>query len=251
MEKVDVKTFLDYHPNITLRESEYVTRASSCISQDNIRGWFKDIESYLKEERLFEIFKDLNRAYNGYETNFVICPKTSKVLVVKGIKNVYEIKQGEPKETVTCMFTFSAGRNTVPPMIIYPYVWVPAEVVQSVPESWGIESSQTEWMKSEVFYEYIANIFHHFLVDNNIPKPVLLFVEGHKSNLSYYLSKLCNKLGIVLIALYPNSTRILQPADVSAFKPINNGWKKGILHWRRAITNNSVAPMLKHVVDDI
>lgn len=194
------KNFLSRHPMITVRKSESVTKASSCISEDNIRGWFKDIENYL-EEGLFDVLKDSNRVFNGDETNFVLCPKTHKVLAVNGIKNVYEIDQGKAKESVSCMFTFSAGGETVPPMIIYPYVRVPAEVVQSVPASYGVGRSESGWIKSEVFYEYVANILNPFLVAKNVPKPVLLFVDGHKSHLSYCLSKLCNELGIVLIAL--------------------------------------------------
>jgi hypothetical protein len=67
----------------------------------------------------------------------------------------------------------------------------------------------------EVFYEYIANIFHSFLVSQGVIFPVALFVDGHKSHLKYQLSVLCNKLKTELIALYPNATRILQPADVA------------------------------------
>lgn len=38
---------------------------------------------------------------------------------------------------------------------------------------------------------------------------------------------------VVLIDLYPNATRILQPADVSAFRAPKNAWKEIILEWRR------------------
>lgn len=250
------KGFLSRHPNISLRESEAVTRASASLSEKDIRKWFEDITNYLRDENAIEILKDPTRVYNGDETNFVLCPKTCKVLAIKGTKNVYEVDQGKAKEAVTCMFSFSASGGIVPPMIIYPYVRVPKDIVQSVPDSWGIGHSTTGWMKSEVFYEYIANIFNPFLSDNNITKPVILFVDGHKTHLSYNLSQLCNELGIILIALYPNSTRILQPADVAAFKPIKNGWKKGVLNWRRthindAINKTNVAPILKHVIDQL
>lgn len=49
---------------------------------------------------------------------------------------------------------------------------------------------------------------------------VILFVVGHKSHMSYHISELCTELGIILTAQYPNATRILQPADVNAFKPL-------------------------------
>ena len=48
----------------------------------------------------------------------------------------------------------------------------------------------------------------------------MLFVDGHKSHLTYQLSVLCNKLKIEIIALYPDATRVLQPADMAVFSPV-------------------------------
>lgn len=67
---------------------------------------------------------------------------------------------------------------------------------------------------------------------------------------------LCKELQIILIALYRNATRILQPANVSAFRPIKNDWKKGVLEWRRnhineAVKKEHVAPVLTKVVENI
>lgn len=250
------QAFLKRHPKLTHRESEAVTRASANVSEADIRGWFHKILSHLEDVDALEILEDSNRIYNGDETNFLLCPKNSKVIAVKGSKNVYEIDQGTSKAAVTCMFSFSASGNVVPPMIIYPYVRIPAEISNSVPESWGIGHSDSGWMKSEVFYEYIANVFNKHLSENDIKRPVILFVDGHKTHLTYHLSLLCKELQIILIALYPNSTRILQPADVSAFKPIKSQWKKRVLEWRRchmneAITKECIAPILKTVVDNI
>lgn len=78
-------------------------------------------------------------------------------------------------------------------------------------------------MKSELFYEYAGNILNTFLVENEIPRPVILFVDGHKTHLTYHLSQSCSELEIILIALYPNATRILQPANASEFKPLKSG----------------------------
>lgn len=147
--------------------------------------------------------KDPSRVYNGDETNFLLCPKNNKVVALKDSKNVYEIDQGLAKSAITCMFTFSASGETVPPMLIYPHVRIPAEISKSVPDSWGIGHSDSGWMKCEVFYEYISNIFNKYLNDNEIKKPVILFVDGHKTHLSYQLSVLCKELQIILIAVYP------------------------------------------------
>lgn len=88
-------------------------------------------------------------------------------------------------------------------------------------------------MKANIFTEYIVKVLHPYLEANKIQFPVILFIDGHASHLTYDVSELCKKLDIILICLYPNSTRILRPADVAAFKMIKTGWKKAVLKWRR------------------
>lgn len=203
------------------------------------------------------ILKDPRRIFNGDESGFSLCPKTAKtqsVLGPKGAKDVYEVATGNAKENLTVMFTFNAAGETCHPMVIYNYKRIPQNIIESVPANWGIGRSDSGWMVSEVFYEFIANVFHPFLIQSGIEFPVILFVDGHKSHLTYHLSNLCNNLKIILIALYPNATRILQPADVAAFRPLKGGWKKGVFEWRNenphcAITKKDFAPILDKVIN--
>ncbi|KAG5887470.1 hypothetical protein JTB14_017325 [Gonioctena quinquepunctata] len=51
------------------------------------------------------------------------------------------------------------------------------------------------------------------------------------------LSEFCQNNGIVLYALPPNTTHILQPADVSVFKPLKLEWKKTIRKWQKLPEN--------------
>ena len=84
----------------------------------------------------------------------------------------------------------------------------------------------------------------------------MLFVDGHKTHLTYQLSNLYTELQIVLIALYPNSEHILQPADVAAFRPLKTRWKNAVLMWHRENLNTAVrkedfAPILKELLDSL
>ncbi|XP_068085538.1 uncharacterized protein [Anabrus simplex] len=249
------KAFLRRHPVLSERTSETVTKASANISEADIRRWFKEIETYLKSENLFDILQDPSRVFNGDETNFQLCPKNQKVIAPRGSKNVYEVSMGNEKETLRVMFTFGADGSVCPPMIVYNYKRLPNEIVQSVPDSWGIGCSDSGWMRSEVFFEFVANVLHPHLVKTHVKFPVILFVDGHKSHLTFQLSELCTELQIILIALYPNATRILQPADVAVFQPVKSEWKKGVLNWRRehpseALTRKDFAPVLEKIVNE-
>lgn len=74
--------------------------------------------------------------------------------------------------------------------IIFKYQRIPQNIIDTIPTNWGVGRSDTGWMKAEVFYEYIGIIFYPFLIENNIQFPVILFVDGHKSHLTYQLSNL-------------------------------------------------------------
>ncbi|XP_063385493.1 uncharacterized protein LOC134671563 [Cydia fagiglandana] len=238
------KAFLKRHPRLTIRTSEGVSKASSYVSEKDIRGWFAEISDYAKEKDLTPILNDPNRIFNADETNFQICVKTGQVLAEKGAKNVYNIEQSQAKESITVLFTFSAAGQVCCPFVIYPYQRMPIKKISdSVPDGWGIGKSDSGWMTTETFYEFIANVFHPYLVSNNVKLPVILFVDGHKTHLNFHLSQLCTHLQIELIALYPNATRILQPADVAAFRPLKMGWKKTVRKWQNENNNQGVTKL--------
>jgi len=77
-------------------------------------------------------------------------------------------------------------------MIVYPYKKIPQKNAQSFPAEWGIARSYRGWMTCEVFYEYIATIFHQFFVSQGAIFLEVLFVDDQKSHLTYQLSVLCN-----------------------------------------------------------
>lgn len=248
------KLFLARHPTLAFRTPEAVTAASSTVSENDVRGWFRQIKNYFDENNLFHILSDPGRIFNGDETNFVLCPKTGLVLSSKGERNVYEVDNAQAKTSLTVMFTFCADGNLTPPMVIFPNKRLPAEITAKIPEDWGVGLSENGWMNSDIFYEYIKNVLHPHLVKTGKIFPVILFVDGHKSHLTYAVSELCSNLQIILIALYPNCTRLLQPADVAAFKPLKTEWQKTVLEWRRtnpfrALTKTEFVPLLKVTIE--
>lgn len=171
-----------------------------------------------------------------------------------GSKNVYEIDRGQAKANLTVMFSFSAAGHIIPPMVIFPYKRIQQDIVDSIPDGIEWQKSESGWMTAEIFEYYVEKIFYVNLIKNNIQFPVIYFVDGHRTHMTYSLSKLCDRLQIITICLYPNSTRILQPADVAVFKPLKTGWSREVLNWRRKnvdknFTRLHFAPLLKKTVD--
>lgn len=111
-------------------------------------------------------------------------------------------------------------------------------------------------MCSSTFYEYFTNIFYPWLIEIKVQLPVLFFLDGHGSHLTTHLSEFCTKNGIEVIALYPNSTHIVQPMDVAVFRPLKVFWKKQVNRWKtehpgQQVTKTTFTPILKSALNDI
>ena len=222
------KSFIKRNAFLSERYPEGVTSASSCVRESDIRNWFVQIHNYLVEENYIHILEDPSRIFNSDETYFMVCSKMKTGIAPRGARNVYEIDKGNAKLNLMVLFTFNASGVTCPPTLVYPYTRLPALVGRSVPNDWGIGVTPRGWMNSDLFFHYIKNIFYLYVIKLKITFLVILFIDGHSSHVTSEISNLCSELEIILICLYPNSTRILQPADVAAFKPLKPLWKKGV-----------------------
>lgn len=234
-------SFLRRHNILTDRVPEGITKGRAIVTEEMIRKWFRELTVYLENINSADILSDPNRIMNGDETSFSMCPKTGKVIAPKGWKNVYELQLGNAKETITVLLVFTASGKTIAPTVVFPYVRPPRDVVESMPPDWFLGRSDSGWMKSEIFYEYVVNGVNKWIDENNIKRPVLLLVDGHRTHLTMELSEYCSNSGIILYALPPNTTHMMQPADVSVFKPLKSQWKKTVREWQIRLENiNSV-----------
>ncbi|XP_046684555.1 MFS-type transporter clz9-like [Homalodisca vitripennis] len=150
----------------------------------------------------------------------------------------------------------SASGVVGPTMVVHSYARIPADIADSTPPDWALGKSESGWMTGELFYEYITNIFHPWLDNNNISRPVILFIDGHTSHLTLHTSQFCADNNIILVSLLPNATHLLQPMDVAVFRTLKSGWKEAVKNWRTENMSNPVlkkrhfSPLLKKCIDD-
>lgn len=238
--------FLRRHPSITIRKPEKISSASAKVSEADIRGWFTKISLYFDENNLTHILSDPRRIFNGDETSFYLHPTTKAVLASRGNRNVYEVEHANSHQNITVLFTFAADGSVVPPNIVVPMKRIPADVLRSFHRDWGVGKSDKGWMDIPNFEAYIERVFHPFLVKNSVDLPVIFFVDGHSSHTAVSVADLCLNLGIILVALYPNTTRITQPADVAIFKPLKDSWKSAVMDWKNEEVNDGQTLTLAH-----
>lgn len=245
--------FLKRNPDISERISQHLVKSRSTIRETSIRGWFQEINTYFLENNLMEIIKDPKRVYNCDETAFLLAPKENCVLVAKGEKTVYNVTNNDDKECLTTLITVNAVGDNLPPMVVYKYKRIPFSLARKMPKGWGMGCSDSGWMNGEIFFEYIANVFLPYLRQNQAEFPVVLFLDGHVSYLSLALSEFCKEYQIILIALYPNATHLLQPLDVGVFRPLKVEWKKAVHSWKiendgRKLRKEDFAPLLARIL---
>lgn len=247
------EAFKKRHPKIAEKEAESLTLARAAVTEESVRKWFSEVSEWLKREDHLKILEDPSRVFNADETGFLLCPKTGRVIGEKGSKeDFYVVTSNREKEQLTVLGIFSADGVCVPPMIVYPYTRLPREVGESVPDSWGIGITPTGWMNGDVFFEWMANHFIPYLEKEKVQFPIILFVDGHRSHLTMHLSELCEAKGVILVALHPNCTHMLQPADVSVFAPLKKGWQAHVREWKfnndyRQVNKSNFAPILQDV----
>jgi hypothetical protein len=124
------------------------------------------------------------------------------------------------------MRAFAASGMKCLPMLIYPYTRIPSEIAKGVPTDagGGVGHRPAGWMTAEAFYEYTANVFASHLRKHTVKFPAKLSVDGHRTHLTYQLSEICSELGIILLCIHPDATRLLQQLDVATFSPLKLGW---------------------------
>ncbi|KAL5499318.1 hypothetical protein EMCRGX_G010708 [Ephydatia muelleri] len=245
--------FMRRNPALTERSAEILTGGRAAVTEAAIRKWFNDIKTYVvDEEHAGDVFQDPLRIFNFDESNFLLARKKGKVLGPVNYKSFLQSSQENDKEGLTVLMGYSASGKIAPPMIVYSYKQhIPRDVIEAVESAdptWAAGRSDTGWMTSVTFYDYISQVFEPWLTANHVPRPVLVYADGHKSHLSLEIAEFCREKRILLVALYPNSTHLLQPLDVSVFKSLKNLWTTAKNLWK---ASNPLANISKKVFPNV
>ena len=248
------KLFMRRHPEVSSRMTQNLGKARSSITEESLRQWFDAVLKELTD--CADVLEDPSRVFNADETAIFLAPKGEKVLVRKGEKAVYLFTCNDEKECLTCLIGSNALGQLMPPMVVFKYERLPSAIINELPNNWAFGRTDSGWMTSESFFEYIANIFYPWLINQNIKLPVALFVDGHSSHLTYTLSQFCSQNGIHLIALHPNATHVIQPMDVAVFRPLKEHWRKAVHSFKinnlgGKIKRENFAPLMDSVLKQL
>lgn len=86
------------------------------------------------------------------------------------------------------------------------------------------------WMESEVFTNYFLTSLIPALGPE---RPALIIYDGHSTHISLKIVAAAIENNITILKLPPHSSHLLQPLDLSVFRPFKLKWDEKLISWQR------------------
>ena len=102
-------------------------------------------------------------------------------------------------------------------MIIFPKAFPGGAYTFEGPDDAVYTKSDSGWVDSSLFLSWMKKSFLKFAVPE---RPLILFVDGHKSHVTLEVIDLAREKNVILFCLPPHTAHALQPLDVAVFKSL-------------------------------
>nr|CAI5823692.1 unnamed protein product [Callosobruchus analis] len=233
-----LRSFMKRHPQLSFRRPQPT-------SMGRIKGFKKD-----KVDEFFDIFEPLmeiikhspNKLYNCDETGLTIVQhKTSKVLALKGKRQVGALSSAERGSLVTVVTCMSAAGHYIPPLFVFPRVNMKAELLDGTPNGSIAVCHKSGWIQMDSFLQWFEKQF----LPNVKPSkndPVVLVLDGHYSHTrNLELLEVARENVVHIVSLPPHCTHKMQPLDKALMSQAIETWLRQ--HSGRVITHYQVGKL--------
>lgn len=179
-----VRGFLRRHPSLVPRKTEKLSRAAAAVNIGDVKSWFGSVSQSLEEDYgddAKEILKDPSRIWNADETGMDLSACPQRVYAPKGAKNVHVLENS--KDRVSALFSFSASGSVAKPFVVLKGARV-TEAMKNTADDCHVTVSDNGWMTHRTFLQFIEEIYRELLA-MGIKFPIILYIDGHSSHLSY------------------------------------------------------------------
>ena len=96
---------------------------------------------------------------------------------------------------------------------------------------WKFSISDSGYSNCDVMLEVVEDL-DNYVIEKQIPKPVILFMDGFKGHYGIEINEECDKQGIQLWLLRAHMSHVIQPADVVMFNAVKRRAKMKAHEWQ-------------------
>lgn len=186
----------------------------------------------------FELLKQVTtnmspmQIWNLDETSFCLDPTRVKVLGATGMP-CHRVTSGPAKENITVLLAANAAGEKLPPLIVFRGKNVWDSWMSPDPtafEGTTYAATKNGWMEAETFTNYFTK---NFLQNIQAERPAVLIYDGHASHIGLPLVQKARDENITILKLPPHTSHVLQPLDLSVFRPMKIKWDEELIKWQR------------------
>ena len=194
-------------------------------NKEIVSDFYEKLDQTLKECGLQN---SPERLWNCDETGLMYVAKNNKIVTSVGKKYIYNRTYAEKGTTTTVLACVSAAGMGIPPMVIFKGIRATSGLNDGALPGVLVKLSPKGWINCDLFLDWMR----HFI--KNIPpaRPVLLLMDSHGSHVSPDALTLARENGIVLFTMPSHTSHILQPLDVSVYRPLKQAWRNELEKFR-------------------
>ena len=208
------------HPELTLRCAAPLSYARAMATDHSvIEKYYDMLEHALRSNGIFD---KPGNIFNCDESGMPLCPKPPKIIDKVGAKNPNYLT-GNTKSQITVLACVSAAGYAIPPFVIFDRKTLNPEYTRGEVPGTLYGLSQNGWIDMGLFSDWF---FTHFLSYAPPIRPLLLLMDGHSSHFCPEVIKAAAAEKVILCALPPHTTHLLQPLDKGCFGPLKSFWKQ-------------------------
>lgn len=225
--------------NLVLRKTFELSKGREQLTETELREWL-ELTGRMMEENS-SICQDPRRVFNYDETSFERSAGNVKVLRKRGSKRVPGRSSGSRNHSTLAVTVNAAGEAVPPRFVLEGKKDVSSRYCPDLEP--GVRTGEPRFSFSEsgfvnntIFMKILQDL-HDYCVEQDVPLPVLDFVDGALSHISLEAVQLAEDLQIRLWLLYPNATHLVQPLDVSVFGPFKRQLRQQVWWWHGEMEN--------------